>query len=74
LLGELLQKVFAEWAAERGWAEVPACLLERPADEAHGDYATPICMQMAKIVGERPRALAEQFRGRPRVHQLHARL
>ena len=45
VLAELLQRVVAEWAAEQGWAEVPACLLERPADEAHGDYATPVCMQ-----------------------------
>jgi arginyl-tRNA synthetase len=39
-------------------------LLERPADEGHGDYATPICMQIAKTAGERPRVLAEELRER----------
>jgi arginyl-tRNA synthetase len=46
VLVEILQRVVAEWSAEQGWADMPACLLERPAEEAHGDYATPICMQM----------------------------
>jgi arginyl-tRNA synthetase len=64
LLGGLVDRVVSEWAAERGWAEAPVCLLERPADEAHGDYATPVCMQMGKIVGERPRTLAEELRER----------
>jgi arginyl-tRNA synthetase len=64
LLGDVVQRILGEWAAERGWTEAPACLLERPADESHGDYATPVCMQLAKIVGERPRALAEQLRER----------
>jgi len=33
-----------------------------PADEAYGDYASPVCLQIARDVGERPRALAEQLR------------
>ncbi len=39
----------AEWASELGLSEIPVCRLERPAEEAHGDYATPLCMQMAKL-------------------------
>jgi arginyl-tRNA synthetase len=71
LIGGLVQKVVEEWAAEHGWPEVPVCVLERPADEAHGDYATPVCMQTAKTAKRPPKALAEELRARlladPRV-------
>ncbi len=40
------------------------CILERPADESHGDYATPVCMQTAKTAKQAPRALAEELRDR----------
>jgi arginyl-tRNA synthetase len=74
LLGELVQKVVDEWAAEHGWPEVPVCVLERPADEAHGDYATPVCMQTSKTAKRPPKALAEELRARlladPRVARL----
>lgn len=66
------------WAAERGWAEIPECFLERPADEAHGDYATPVCMQMVRVAGEKPRELADQLRERlqrdPQVAELVDRI
>jgi arginyl-tRNA synthetase len=64
VLAERVQKVIAQWAAERGWVDVPSCQVERPAEEAHGDYATPVCMQMAKAAGQPPRALAEELRRR----------
>jgi arginyl-tRNA synthetase len=64
VLTELVQRAVAEWTTEQGWKDVPACTLERPVDEAHGDYATPICMQMAGVVGRSPRKLAEELRGR----------
>ena len=64
MLAELVRRVVDDWAAESGWAEVPACPLERPADEAHGDYATPVCMQLARFAGAKPRDLAERLRDR----------
>jgi len=64
VITERVQKVLAAWAAEEGWDEMPACILERPADETHGDYATPVCMQMAKPARRAPRVLAEELRGR----------
>jgi arginyl-tRNA synthetase len=74
VLTELLQRVVGEWTAEKGWADVPACTLERPADEAHGDYATPVCMQMAGVAKQAPRKLAEELRERlladPQVSRL----
>lgn len=64
MLVERVRKVIEEWAAEEGWADLPICEMERPAQDAHGDYATPVCMQMAKSVRQPPRGLAEQLRER----------
>jgi len=64
VLGELLQRVVSEWAGARGWTEVPVCILERPAEEAHGDYATPVCLQTARTAKQAPRELAEDLRKR----------
>jgi len=59
-----VEKVVAEWAAAEGWETVPACELARPAEEAHGDYATPLCLQVARLAKRSPRALAEELRAR----------
>jgi arginyl-tRNA synthetase len=64
VLVERVRKVVEEWAAEEGWSEVPVCQVERPAEDAHGDYATPLCMQLAKKAKQAPRALAERLRAR----------
>ena len=64
MLGELVQRVVRQWAAEVGWEDVPVCILERPADESHGDYATPVCLQTAKTAKQPPRKLAEELRRR----------
>jgi arginyl-tRNA synthetase len=64
VLVERVRKIIVEWAAAEGWDDLPVCELERPAQEAHGDYATPFCMQMAKVVHQPPRALAERLRER----------
>jgi len=62
VITERVQRVVTEWAAEEGWAETPACRLERPAEEAHGDYATAVCLQMAKAARRPPLVLAEELR------------
>jgi len=62
VLAEHVRRVVSEWAAEQGYGDVPACELARPSEEAHGDYATPFCMQMAKAAKRAPRALADQLR------------
>jgi len=64
VLAERVEKVVAEWAAVEGWETAPACELARPAEEAHGDYATPLCLQMARVAKRSPRALAEELRER----------
>jgi arginyl-tRNA synthetase len=61
---ELVQRVVARWAEEQGWADVPDVRLERPADDAHGDYATPLCMQLARTAKKSPKLLAEDLRAR----------
>lgn len=62
MLAERVRRVIAEWAAEKGWSDVPVCHLERPAEAAHGDYAAPLCLQMATVVKQPPRELAEELR------------
>jgi arginyl-tRNA synthetase len=46
--------------AEVGGDGVPA-RLERPADPAHGDYATAVALQLAKPLREAPRQIAERI-------------
>jgi len=59
VLAERVEKVVAQWAAAEGWETVPACELARPAEEAHGDYATrcacrwPGSQAIAESVGGR---------------------
>ncbi len=62
MITEKVQQVVDAWASARGLTELPACRLERPADEAHGDYATPLCLQLARAAGKPPRVLAEDLR------------
>lgn len=64
MLAEHVGQVVAEWIGEKGWKDVPAFGLERPADDAHGDYATNFCMQLARIAKAAPRGLAEELRER----------
>ena len=64
VITELVQRVVAGWAEEQGWAETPAVRLERPAEEAHGDYATPLCLQLARTAKKAPKRLAEELRAR----------
>ncbi|MFP7492621.1 arginine--tRNA ligase [Terribacillus saccharophilus] len=40
---------------------IPAIILEQPKDKAHGDYATNIAMQLARIAKKAPRAIAEEL-------------
>jgi arginyl-tRNA synthetase len=64
VLTEHVRRVFSEWGVEQGHADLPTCELVRPSEDAHGDYATPICMQMAKTAKLPPRVLAEELRAR----------
>ncbi|CQR46136.1 Arginine--tRNA ligase [Paraliobacillus sp. PM-2] len=48
----------AELATE---AELPAIVLEKPKEKAHGDYATNIAMQLARIAKKAPRQIAEDI-------------
>lgn len=48
----------AELATEE---EIPTILLEKPKQKEHGDFATNIAMQLAKIAKKAPRAIAEDI-------------
>ncbi|MBO1002083.1 arginine--tRNA ligase [Pseudogracilibacillus auburnensis] len=41
--------------------EIPAILLEKPKEKQHGDFATNIAMQLARIAKKPPRQIAEQL-------------
>ncbi len=64
MLAAHVQRVIGEWVAERGWEAGPPVVIERPAESDHGDYATPFCLQLAKVARMAPRALAEEARAR----------
>ncbi|MGP4076458.1 arginine--tRNA ligase [Halobacillus sp. K22] len=48
----------AELAGEE---EMPEVVLEQPKDKAHGDYATNMAMQLARIAKKNPRAIASEL-------------
>ncbi|UOQ50226.1 arginine--tRNA ligase [Gracilibacillus caseinilyticus] len=50
----------AELASE---AEIPDVILEQPKDKSHGDYATNIAMQLAKVAKKAPRQIADDIVG-----------
>ncbi|MFC4558111.1 arginine--tRNA ligase [Virgibacillus kekensis] len=41
--------------------ELPEIILEKPKDKAHGDYATNIAMQLARIAKKAPRQIADDI-------------
>lgn len=48
----------AELATE---AEIPAIVLEKPKDKTHGDFASNIAMQLARVARMAPRQIAEKL-------------
>lgn len=68
MLERKVVRVVEEWMAERGWEDPPEVVVERPADPAHGDYATPVCLQLARVARQAPKALAEELRQRLLSH------
>lgn len=42
-------------------AEMPDIILEKPKDKSHGDFATNIAMQLARIAKKAPRQIAEDI-------------
>lgn len=41
--------------------ELPAIVLEQPKDKGHGDYATNIAMQLAKVAKKAPKQIADEI-------------
>jgi arginyl-tRNA synthetase len=52
----------AALCAERGWA-VGDVAIERPKDRAHGDWASPVALGLARTLGRPPRELAAELAG-----------
>jgi len=57
LVFSAVRKKVAEWGED---AEVPVSL-EIPRQESHGDFSTNAAMQLAKCLGRKPRAVAEEI-------------
>lgn len=58
---EIAQAVVKANLAEQ--SEMPEIILETPKEKAHGDYATNIAMQLARIAKKAPRQIAEELVG-----------
>ncbi|KGP74173.1 arginine--tRNA ligase [Pontibacillus yanchengensis] len=59
LKDEIIQAVLkAELATE---SQLPPVVLEQPKDKNHGDYATNMAMQLAKVARKAPRQIAEDI-------------
>ncbi|QSS99878.1 arginine--tRNA ligase [Pontibacillus sp. ALD_SL1] len=59
LKNEIIQAVLkAELASE---SELPPVVLETPKDKSHGDYATNMAMQLARVARKAPRQIAEDI-------------
>jgi arginyl-tRNA synthetase len=64
VLADAVGRVIESWVDENGWSDAPEIVLERPADEAHGDLAVPFCLALAKTARKPPRVLAEELTAR----------
>jgi arginyl-tRNA synthetase len=56
---EIKQAVLAAGLAEE--AQIPEVILETPKDKTHGDYATNMAMQLARVAKKAPRAIADDI-------------
>lgn len=56
---EIVRSVLAAGLA--GEEEMPEVVLEQPKDKAHGDYATNMAMQLARVAKKNPRAIASEL-------------
>ncbi|KHE70935.1 arginine--tRNA ligase, partial [Halobacillus sp. BBL2006] len=59
LRDEIVRAVLAAELA--GEDEMPDVVLEQPKDKAHGDYATNMAMQLARVAKKNPRAIASEL-------------
>ena len=59
ILRGILEEGVRAIAPEAGAVEVH---IERPRDPAHGDFASNIALQLARSLGRKPRAIAEEIR------------
>ncbi|ARK32803.1 arginine--tRNA ligase [Halalkalibacter krulwichiae] len=59
LKDEIILAIEAAGLAER--SEIPEVVLETPKDKAHGDYATNMAMQLARVAKKAPRIIAEEL-------------
>ncbi|WP_078429674.1 arginine--tRNA ligase [Alkalihalobacterium alkalinitrilicum] len=59
LRAEIISAVVAAGLAEE--SQIPEVILETPKDKAHGDYATNMAMQLARVAKKAPRMIADEL-------------
>ncbi|MFQ3546359.1 arginine--tRNA ligase [Halobacillus rhizosphaerae] len=59
LKDEIVRSVLAAGLASE--EEMPEVVLEQPKDKAHGDYATNMAMQLARVAKKNPRVIADEL-------------
>lgn len=59
LKNEIYQAVLSSGLASE--EEIPEIILEKPKDKSHGDFATNIAMQLARIAKKAPRQIADDI-------------
>lgn len=60
---DAIRAILEEILREMGVQE-PSVHLERPRDPSHGDLASNVAMTLASVLGQSPRGIAEEIRGR----------
>ncbi|WP_209123409.1 arginine--tRNA ligase [Alkalihalobacillus sp. BA299] len=59
LRAEIISAVVAAGLADE--SQIPDVVLETPKDKAHGDYATNMAMQLARVAKKAPRMIADEI-------------
>ncbi len=62
LVGKAIRK--AQKAQALPKFDIPEVAVERPKQESHGDFATPVCLQLARVARMAPMQIAEVIVGR----------
>ncbi|OGJ48128.1 arginine--tRNA ligase [Candidatus Peregrinibacteria bacterium RIFOXYB12_FULL_41_12] len=61
MITEQLQQLVSDSLVKAGLEFKGKILIEKPADKSHGDFSTPIALQMAREIGKNPREVATQI-------------
>ncbi|MFA6528154.1 MAG: arginine--tRNA ligase [Candidatus Gracilibacteria bacterium] len=61
MIAEQLQQLVSDSLVKSSLEFKGKILIEKPADKSHGDFSTPVALQMAREIGKNPREVATQI-------------